>query len=148
MFLAVKHSKWAWILFPLSWLTTFIHLFTMEYFVGLELIRVILLWMIVFAVNKWPSKQHGVELLQRVHFDLDHHRGIASLSRRRTVAAERPLPPGVNCRARSSAWAPRARWLSLISTASSSPPRWFQPPPQRTAYFSSRRQPGVVLRVS
>ena len=22
------------------------------------------------------------------------------------------------------------------------------PPPQRTAYFSSRRQPGVVLRVS
>jgi hypothetical protein len=52
MFLAVKRPKWAWILFPLSWLATFIHLFTMEYFVGLELIRVILLWMIVLAVNQ------------------------------------------------------------------------------------------------
>jgi hypothetical protein len=26
--------------------------------------------------------------------------------------------------------------------------RWFAPPPARTAYFSSFRQPGVVLRVS
>ena len=26
--------------------------------------------------------------------------------------------------------------------------RWFTPPPQRTAYFSSARRPGVVLRVS
>ena len=26
--------------------------------------------------------------------------------------------------------------------------RWFAPPPQRTAYFSSARSPGVVLRVS
>ena len=26
--------------------------------------------------------------------------------------------------------------------------RWFVPPPHRTAYFSSSRQPGVVLRVS
>ena len=41
-----------------------------------------------------------------------------------------------------------ARWLSLMSTASNRPLRWFQPPPQRTAYFSRRRQPGVVLRVS
>src|SRR3954463_15791393 len=28
------------------------------------------------------------------------------------------------------------------------PKRWFWPPPQATAYFSKRRQPGVVLRVS
>ena len=28
------------------------------------------------------------------------------------------------------------------------PIRWFWPPPQATAYFSSRRSPGVVLRVS
>ena len=28
------------------------------------------------------------------------------------------------------------------------PVRWFVPPPQRTAYFSSARRPGVVLRVS
>src|SRR5262245_6526079 len=38
-------------------------------------------------------------------------------------------------------------WLSLISMASSSPKRWLKPPPQRTAYFSSARSPGVVLRV-
>src|ERR1700728_643691 len=40
-----------------------------------------------------------------------------------------------------------AMWLSLISTASSSPKRWLKPPPQRTAYFSSARNPGAVLRV-
>ncbi len=38
-------------------------------------------------------------------------------------------------------------WLSLMITESSSPKRWFDPPPQRTAYFSSARSPGVVLRV-
>ena len=31
---------------------------------------------------------------------------------------------------------------------SSRPKRWLRPPPQRTAYFSSARSPGVVLRVS
>ena len=31
---------------------------------------------------------------------------------------------------------------------SNSPIRWLRPPPQVTAYFSNRRQPGVVLRVS
>ena len=41
-----------------------------------------------------------------------------------------------------------ARWLSLISTMSNRPKRWLRPPPQATAYFSRRRQPGVVLRVS
>src|SRR6266700_1127053 len=40
-----------------------------------------------------------------------------------------------------------AMWLSLISMASSRPKRWLKPPPQRTAYFSSARSPGVVLRV-
>ncbi len=41
-----------------------------------------------------------------------------------------------------------ATWLSFISAASPSPIRWFTPPPHRTAYFSSWRRPGVVLRVS
>ncbi len=41
-----------------------------------------------------------------------------------------------------------ATWLSFTSAASPSPMRWFIPPPQRTAYFSSWRSPGVVLRVS
>ena len=36
----------------------------------------------------------------------------------------------------------------MIRTASYRPNRWFRPPPHRTAYFSSARQPGVVLRVS
>src|SRR5215831_15399190 len=40
-----------------------------------------------------------------------------------------------------------AMWLSLISMASSRPKRWLKPPPQRTAYFSRARRPGVVLRV-
>src|SRR5882724_9623568 len=40
-----------------------------------------------------------------------------------------------------------AMWLSLISMASSRPKRWLKPPPQRTAYFSNARSPGVVLRV-
>ncbi len=41
-----------------------------------------------------------------------------------------------------------ATWLSLIRAASDSDIRWLTPPPQRTAYFSSARRPGVVLRVS
>jgi hypothetical protein len=40
-----------------------------------------------------------------------------------------------------------AMWLSLIRMASSRPKRWLKPPPQRTAYFSKARRPGVVLRV-
>ena len=40
-----------------------------------------------------------------------------------------------------------ATWLSLISTASSRPKRWFDPPPTRTAYFCAARSPGIVLRV-
>ena len=57
----------------------------------------------------------------------------------RAAGVDRPEP----------AWAAaKARWLSLIMAASYNPRRWFQPPPHRTAYFSSRRQPGVVLRVS
>ncbi len=41
-----------------------------------------------------------------------------------------------------------ATWLSLTRAASDSDMRWLTPPPHRTAYFSSARSPGVVLRVS
>ena len=52
-------------------------------------------------------------------------------------------------RANASATPPAATtWLSLTSAASDSDIRWLTPPPQRTAYFSSARRPGVVLRVS
>jgi len=64
MFLAVIHPKWAWILFPLSWAATFIHLFTMEYFVGLELIRPILLWLIIYTVNKKFFRSLGQTAIQ------------------------------------------------------------------------------------
>ena len=55
---------------------------------------------------------------------------------------------GVAARSRSTAVAtePAARrWLSLTSTPSSSPKRWFFPPPQATACFSSTRRPGRRL---
>src|SRR6266851_5799329 len=45
-------------------------------------------------------------------------------------------------------WAARrAHWLSFQSTASASEARFSTPPPIRTAYSSSARRPGVVLRV-
>ena len=58
--------------------------------------------------------------------------------------------PGHNARARATAAViPRpARWLSFTSTNSDSEPRWFTPPPARTAAFSTARSPGSVLRVS
>ena len=52
MVLAVKYPKRAWILFPLSWLTAFVQVFTIEYFVGLELIRPFILWLLIYPENK------------------------------------------------------------------------------------------------
>ena len=53
------------------------------------------------------------------------------------------------CARRTASVMPRpARWLSLTSTNSESVPRWFTPPPARTAAFSTARRPGSVLRVS
>jgi len=61
MALAIKRPKWARLLFPLSWLTTFTHLFTTEYFAGLELMRPVLLWMLMGSDN-----QKNLHLLRRV----------------------------------------------------------------------------------
>ena len=47
MMLAIKRPKWSRFLFPLSWLFTFLHLFTTEYFSGLEFARPVLLWMVL-----------------------------------------------------------------------------------------------------
>ncbi|HEY9153144.1 MAG TPA: hypothetical protein VIN60_09690 [Anaerolineales bacterium] len=68
MFLAVKYPKWAWVLFPLSWAATLVHLFTMEYFVGLELIRPILLWMIIYAENKNFFRSLGRTIVQYLSY--------------------------------------------------------------------------------
>lgn len=54
MALAVKRPKMAFVLFPLSWIATFVHLFTTEYFSGLELIRPVLLWVLMAGTgNKY-----------------------------------------------------------------------------------------------
>ncbi len=47
MVMAIKKPAMAWWLLPLSWVTAFIQIFTIEYFVGLELIRPVLLWFLV-----------------------------------------------------------------------------------------------------
>jgi len=52
MALAIKRPKWARLFFPLSWLTAFTHLFTTEYFAGLELMRPVLLWILIGGDNK------------------------------------------------------------------------------------------------
>ncbi|HZM25551.1 MAG TPA: hypothetical protein VFC02_27625, partial [Anaerolineales bacterium] len=51
MALAIKRPKWARLLFPLSWLATLLHLFTTEYFAGLELMRPLLLWLLMARDN-------------------------------------------------------------------------------------------------
>ena len=57
--------------------------------------------------------------------------------------------PAVRPRRTASVSDPASRmWLSLIRMPSSSAARWLAPPPARTAYFSSTRSVGVVLRVS
>jgi hypothetical protein len=48
MALAVRQPKRAWILFPLSWFLAFVQVFTIEYFVGLELIRPLVLWFLIY----------------------------------------------------------------------------------------------------
>src|SRR6266851_2316555 len=60
-------------------------------------------------------------------------RGEAAALARRTAS---PTPPAA------------AAWLSFTRIPSNSAPRWFPPPPARTAAFSSARIPGLVLRVS
>ena len=54
MVLAVKYPRRAWLLFPLSWLAAFIQIFTIEYFVGLELMRPVLLWLLLSQEKEMP----------------------------------------------------------------------------------------------
>jgi hypothetical protein len=44
---AVRSQRSAWLLAAGSWLAAFVHVFTIEYFVGLELIRPFLLWLLI-----------------------------------------------------------------------------------------------------
>jgi len=61
MALAIRRPKWAHLLFPLSWVITFVHLFTTEYFSGFELIRPVLIWILYTNSNQKDSR-----LLKRV----------------------------------------------------------------------------------
>ena len=47
MVLATRKTKAAWIFGLASWMAAFVHIFTIEYFVGLELIRPLLLWLLI-----------------------------------------------------------------------------------------------------
>ena len=64
MVMAVKKPAQAWWLFPLSWIAAFVQLFTIEYFVGLELIRPVLIWLLLGSHDESPrSKRLGRTLL-------------------------------------------------------------------------------------
>jgi hypothetical protein len=64
MILAIKRPKWRRFLFSLSWTAAFLHLFTTEYFSGLELMRPVLLWILIADSNKNNSY-----LIRRVAFN-------------------------------------------------------------------------------
>ncbi len=64
MAVAVRKPKRAWFLFPLSWLIAFVQIFTIEYFVGLELIRPVFLWLLLMQDGKaQKSRALGKALL-------------------------------------------------------------------------------------
>lgn len=56
---AVRSPRTAWVLAVASWLTAFVHVFTIEYFVGLELIRPFLIWLLV-AGDQRSSKETSI----------------------------------------------------------------------------------------
>lgn len=56
MAVAIKQPKWARLFFPLSWIATFLHLFTIEYFSGLEAMRPVLIWLLVANGSKTDSR--------------------------------------------------------------------------------------------
>lgn len=61
MALAIRRPAWARVLFPLSWIVTFVHLFTTEYFSSMEAIRPILLWILMGGMSLKDTR-----LLKRV----------------------------------------------------------------------------------
>lgn len=60
MALAVRRPNLARLFFPLSWIATFMHLFTIEYFSGIEFVRPALIWVLVATgdrkVSRWLKK--------------------------------------------------------------------------------------------
>ena len=60
--IGLQNKKLAWFLLPLSYAFTAIHLFTMEYFVGLEVLRLAIIFYLIFIPEK-SKKSFGVFLL-------------------------------------------------------------------------------------
>lgn len=58
MVMAIKEPQKFWIFFPLSVVFTVVHLFSMEYFVGLELLRPILIYWLL--IDKGQKKDRGL----------------------------------------------------------------------------------------
>ncbi len=63
MALAVRNLGKAWWLWPLSWITAAIQVMTIEYFVGLELARLILLWLLLGAEATLPFRRRLTKTL-------------------------------------------------------------------------------------
>ena len=56
MALAIRRPTWARLFFPLSWIATFMHLFNIEYFSGIEFIRPVLIWVVLANGNHKDSR--------------------------------------------------------------------------------------------
>ncbi|MEP6894112.1 MAG: hypothetical protein ABI986_00765 [Chloroflexota bacterium] len=56
MALAIRRPRLARLFFSLSWIATFLHLFTIEYFSGIEFVRPVLIWVLVANGNKKDSQ--------------------------------------------------------------------------------------------
>ena len=56
MALAIRRPNLARLFFPISWIATFLHLFTIEYFSGIESIRPVLIWVLLANGEKLNSR--------------------------------------------------------------------------------------------
>lgn len=65
MVLSTKQRRWAWFYAAASWTAAFLQMWTIEYFVGLELVRPLLLWLLVSRRDrtKWQAVFGKVFLL-------------------------------------------------------------------------------------
>jgi hypothetical protein len=54
---SIRRPRRFWLLMPLSLLTALAHMLTMEYFVGLELLRPFLLWFLIRTQEEKPARQ-------------------------------------------------------------------------------------------
>jgi len=68
MIWAFRKPRWYWPLMVLSWLTAAFSLFTSEYFFGLELFRLVILWLIMNNKDLPPWKRVRQVLITWIHY--------------------------------------------------------------------------------